>query len=155
MRQVRNSLTPTAFASAATLLPVSWLGSPPPYDICLRFGEYGLDPLLEDIATLAGWCRSFVYKGSLVDDVDAITTAWSAAHAAAHTTPSPAAHAVAPHSHRAAVGAFVVMSSGHIRPAGAPEFVFVNKTPPSAPELYSPHCMQDMAGCDWHKGVPP
>ena len=52
-------------------------------------------------------------------------------------------------------GAFVVIRSSHMRSpsAGGQGFAFVNKTPPAAKELYSPGCIQDMAGCNWHRGV--
>ena len=49
------------------------------------------------------------------------------------------------------VGGFTVLSS---RVAPSADFAFVNKTPPSARELFRDECMRDMAPCGWHKGVP-
>ena len=40
---VRNSLAPTAFARATTLLPMRWVGRPPPYELCVRLGELDVD----------------------------------------------------------------------------------------------------------------
>eukprot|EP00322_Chrysochromulina_rotalis_P028175 CAMPEP_0115832782 /NCGR_PEP_ID=MMETSP0287-20121206/2836_1 /TAXON_ID=412157 /ORGANISM="Chrysochromulina rotalis, Strain UIO044" /LENGTH=340 /DNA_ID=CAMNT_0003286179 /DNA_START=53 /DNA_END=1075 /DNA_ORIENTATION=+ len=159
---VRNSLSPTTFAKAATLMPVSWVGLPPPFDICMRLGMYDRQAVLDDIALLGGWCREFAYHGEAQVDAAEIAHALSAAHSRAGG-----------HSHSAQQsGAFVVLSSSHLRAASHEElaqisarsaimplanlvpFQFVNKTPPAAPELYEPFCIQDFAGCNFHRGVP-
>jgi hypothetical protein len=142
---VRNSLTPTAFARAQTLLPVAWVGVPPPFDCCLRFGEYSTDELLADVRTLGGWCRTLAYHGRVASHAVDIAAALDGALAATGARTQPPEQA----------GAFVVIRSSHMRSpsAGGQGFAFVNKTPPAAKELYSPGCIQDMAGCNWHRGV--
>ena len=147
---VRNSLTPTTFAPATTLMPVRWVGTPPPFDVCVRFGEYDRAAILEDVRMVGGACKSFSYFGRLDDDYDEVRAAVAAAEKAWCAT-CFSAH---PHVHDTPlqVGGFVVRSSSHLRATGE-DFAFVNKTPPAAPELYAAHCIEDMAGCDWHRGV--
>ena len=153
---VRNSLTPTAFAKAATLMPVSWVGLPPPFDICFRMGMYHIHAVVHDVHMLGGWCRLLAYHGDAQRDASQIQEALAAAH-----------HLAGGRLHRIRqVGRFVLVSSTHMREASreanisvplplsnAVPFQFVNKTPPAAPELYQPYCIQDMAGCNWHRGV--
>lgn len=141
---VRNSLTPTAFANATTLLPVAWVGLPPPFDVCLRLGDYAVAELLDDVRALGGWCRTLAYHGRVAAHAADIAAALEGALA------STGARAHAPEQ----AGAFVVIRSSHMRSAAAGQsFAFVNKTPPAAKELYAAACIQDMAGCDWHRGV--
>ena len=162
---VRNSLGPTAYAKASILLPVSWVGLPPPFDVCVRLGDYGREAVLTDLAMLGGWCREFVYHGAEETDAREIEAALATAHG---RSGGRLAHPAKQ------VGAFVVISSNHLREASHESlgdsgnsthaaltplsnmvpFSFVNKTPPAASELYTPYCMQDMAGCNWHRGVP-
>ena len=152
---VRNSLTPTAFAKAATLLPVSWVGLPPPFDVCLRFGDYSTKELLSDVRALGGWCRTFAYHGRVAahasDIAGALEDALATTGARTHPTEQAGPFVVIRSSH---MRSSVVAAGGGLSTRGAPAFAFVNKTPPAAKELYSPGCIQDMAGCDWHRGVP-
>lgn len=151
---VRNSLTPTAFAHAATLLPVGWTGLAAPYDICIRFGEFDTDAVEQYLRTLAGWCLQIVfYHGrlhGLPDDTRANVTATIAD-----------AQVVPPQrtgwsSAATEVGGFSVITiSGRRARAPSGDFAFVNKTPPAAADLYAPACIRDLAGCNWHRGVPP
>ncbi len=144
---VRNSLGPTAYAKAALLLPVSWVGLPPPFDLCFRMGEYDRVAVLEDIRALGGHCRELIYRGAASTDAGEVAAALASAHALAGASMA--------HGSVRQVGAFVVLSSTHLREATTHgDFHFVNKTPPAALDLYAPFCMQDMAGCNWHKGVP-
>ena len=138
---VRNSLTPTAFAKAATLLPVAWTGLPPPFDVCLRFGDYLAAELLADVHALGGWCRTLAYHGRVAAHAADVAATLEGALTATGARTHPPEQA----------GAFVVIRSSHMRSGAA--FAFVNKTPPAAQELYAPACIQDMAGCGWHKGV--
>ena len=141
---VRNPLTPTAMAPARTLLPVSWVGRPPPFDVCFRMGEYDAAAVLEDGRRLGGFCRHFAYRGRPATDVE---RALFSVEKPQESKESGGRHA------RAAVevGGFTVLS-GQAAPSA--DFAFVNKTPPSARELYRDDCMRDMAACDWHRGVP-
>ena len=142
--QVRNPLAPTAMAPARTLLPVSWVGSPLPFDVCFRMGEYDAAAVLEDGRRLGGFCRHFAYRGR---PATAVERALFGVEKPLESKESAGHHA------RAAmeVGGFTVLS-GHAAPSA--DFAFVNKTPPSARELYRDDCMRDMAPCDWHRGVP-
>lgn len=150
---VRNSLTPTTFAKATTLLPVSWTGTPPPFDICMRMGEYSREAMLDDIRLVGGACRTFAFTASAASqDAAALEGAFSAAA----KTWCESCFSAHPQRHDGGlrqVGSFVVRESSHLRASGE-SFEFVNKTPPSAASLYAPACIQDMAGCDWHRGVP-
>ena len=137
--QVRNPLTPTATAPARTLLPVSWVGNPPPFDLCFRMGEYDAAAVLDDGRRLGGFCRHFAYRGrpgAAVERAFGVEASQESGHHARAVVE---------------VGGFTVLSS-HIAPSA--DFAFVNKTPPSARELFRDDCMRDMASCDWHRGVP-
>ena len=146
----RNSLWPTASALASKLLPMSWVGSPPAFDICWRMAQLSLDGLAKDLAMLDGWCRTFVYHGNS----SALQTG-TVVRAAATRPGLGGPH----HSLRDTVeiGGFTVVRRGAafagLRPSGEQQFAFVNKTPPAAPMLFSAACIEDMANCDWHKGA--
>ena len=151
----RNSLWPTASAPAAKLLPVSWVGRPPPFDVCWRMGGAATNDensLADDLSSLAGWCRTFVFHGDATmlraENVSRVLSA-------ARTEPG----SVRLHPHCAVqIGGFAVVGSvtdnapddkGH---ASVP-FGFVNKTPPAEPMYYSAACIEDMAPCNWHRDV--
>ena len=149
---VRNSLTPTAFAYATTLLPLAWRGLPPPYDLCFRMG--GLDspeadatapaggnasaPLLADVERLASWCRVLAYYdpgGRHSGLADKLLTGARKGHRRAPTTFTR-------------VGPFTVHTTTFGRPSEP--FEFVNKTPPARAEMFTPACLRDMAACNGH-----
>lgn len=140
---VRNSLTPTAFAPARTLLPVAWRGRPPPFDVCFRMGDFDAEATAGDIQVLGGWCRTFVYHGSraelLYGNLSRVVSAAKGSGAYhLHTRNTIEA------------GSFTIVHSAPPRDP-VEDFVFVNKTPPARPEFYRPACIEDMAPCNWHK----
>ena len=141
--QVRNPLWPTASAPARTLLPMGWVGTPPPFDVCFRMGENDEAAVLEDLGRMNGLCRHFAYQGRYSAGVE---RAFGAGEAPPQEVSSHHARAMV------LVGGFTVLSS-RVEPSA--DFAFVNKTPPSAREFFRDECMRDMAPCGWHKGVPP
>lgn len=134
---VRNSLTPTAFAHATTLMPVGWVGTPPPFDVCFRMGAFDAAAVRNDTRALGGYCSLFAYYQG---DADGAAASHSHGHAWRPATVSR-------------VGPYALLSG--LRPAAdsAAAFAFVNKTPPAPLSYYEPHCIRDMAGCDWHREV--
>ena len=162
--QARNPLWQTAFSSATELLPVAWVGSPPPFDVCWRMGQLGptvqnattrsgFGGLATDLALLASWCHLFVYHGPPEAlESEEVTAALS----------KPAAHRLLHGAQR--VGGFTVLR-GHLGSGGggasasagggvadgdAAAFAYVNKTPPAPPEYYSASCIEDAGGCNSH-----
>lgn len=142
--QVRNPLWPTASAPARTLLPMAWVGTPPPFDVCFRMGEHDEAALLEDVGRLGGFCRHLAFGGR---PSAAVEKAFGAGDAPSQEAGGHHARAVV------SLGGFTVLSSRGV--AVSADFAFVNKTPPSAHEFFKDECMRDMAPCGWHKGVPP
>ena len=153
--QARSPLWQTAFSNATELLPVSWVGSPPPFDVCWRQGQLGeswvnrsgFAGLARDLAVLAGWCRLFVFYGA----PDALHS-----EAVAAALPKGAAHRLVQAATR--VGGFTVLRGAHghghhVSTGGAADseaFAYVNKTPPAPPEFYAAACIEDISGCLSH-----
>lgn len=141
---VRNSLTPTAFARAATLLPVAFRGHPQPFDVCVRFGEYGFDAVLRDAQLLAADCITFAYREEREEHLQAAVSTTSGLSFAAERAnisstvlaiqhmPLPAALSFS------RIGGFGLLSLNGRQRAASEDFEYVNKTPPSAEELYAP-----------------
>jgi hypothetical protein len=156
--QARSPLWQTAFSNATELMPVSWVGTPPPFDICWRMGQLGPSPtnrsgfegLAADLALLVGWCRLFVYYGTpdalQSDEVRAalLTSASSSPHSAAHRLL---------HGGVRQVGGFTIVHATHAHAADGEagvEFGFVNKTRQPPPEYFSSFCIEDISGCKSH-----
>lgn len=147
--QARNPLWQTAFSNATELLPVSWVGSAPPFDVCWRMGQLGptvqnrsgFAGLATDLALLSGWCHLFVYYGppeALQSEQVMAALSKLAAHRLMHGSRQ--------------VGGFTVLR-GHLGGGvgdGDVAFAYVNKTPPAPPEYYSASCIEDIGGCDSH-----
>lgn len=90
-------------------------------------GEYDREVTLADVRALGAHCREFIYRGHASTDAAEIAAALSSAHALAGAS--------AAHGSVGQVGAFVMLSSSHLREATShEEFHFVNKTPPAAAE---------------------
>ena len=154
----RNSLTPTAFAHASTLLPMAWVGRPPPFDVCIRFGEYDAAEVDTYLRRLASWCLQIAFHRAprldyrLDSERHGALKAMVASSQAALTDDGGQLG-----TSEADVSGFSVFSAlgrASSRSAVGGSFAFVNKTPAAAVELFSAGCIRDMAGCDWHKGVP-
>ena len=153
--QARSPLWQTAFSNATELLPVSWVGSPPPFDVCWRQGQLGeswvnrsgFAGLARDLAVLVGWCRLFVFYGA----PDALHS-----EAVAAALPKGATHRLVQAATR--VGGFTVLRGAHghghhVSTGGAADseaFAYVNKTPPAPPEFYAAACIEDISGCLSH-----
>jgi hypothetical protein len=95
-------------------------------------GEYDREVTLADVRALGAHCREFIYRGHASTDAAEIAAALSSAHALAGAS--------AAHGSVGQVGAFVMLSSSHLREATShEEFHFVNKTPPAAAESCTHH----------------
>lgn len=154
----RSPLWQTAFSNATELLPVAWVGRPPPFDVCWRMGQNGAsaqnrtsgyEGLAADLALLAGWCRLFVYYGrpealqseAVADALDEMRTAIRLFHGAREVGNFTVVRLASGHSGGAAAAA----ASGD-----APPFAYVNKTPPASPDYFSAFCIEDISGCGSH-----
>ena len=150
--QARSPLWQTAFSNATELLPVSWVGSPPPFDVCWRQGQLGeswvnrsgFAGLARDLAVLADWCRLFVFYGA----PDALHS-----ESVAAALPKGAARRLVQAATR--VGGFTVLRGAHghghhVSTGGSDAFAYVNKTPPAPPEFYAAACIEDISGCLSH-----
>jgi hypothetical protein len=156
--QARSPLWQTAFSNATELLPVSWVGTPPPFDVCWRQGQLGesvvnrsgFAGLAKDLAVLAGWCRLFVFYGA----PDALQS-----ESVVAALPKGAAHRLLQAASR--VSGFTVLRAAHGRGHGVSTggeggaavgdaFAYVNKTPPVSPEFYAAACIEDISGCRSH-----
>ena len=145
----RSPLWQTAFSNATELIPVSWVGTPPPFDVCWRMGQLGesvatrsgFAGLAADLRVLVGWCRLFVYYGA----PDALQSEQIAA-----ALSKPTALRLL-HGARQA-GKFTVLRAAHGHNAikGDVAFAYVNKTPPAVEEYYSASCIEDISGCRSH-----
>ena len=157
----RSPLWQTAFSNATELMPVSWVGSPPPFDICWRMGQLGPSAanrsgyggLAADLAVLVGWCRLMVYHGPAAALQSAEVTDALSSHTATHRLLHGARQ----------VGGFTIVRAAHAPHdgsttggggGGAAEgevpFGYVNKTPPVPSEYFGAFCIEDMSGCSSH-----
>lgn len=145
----RSPLWQTAFSNATELMPVSWVGTPPPFDVCWRMGQLGpsasnrsgYEGLAVDLALLVGWCRLFVYYGPQEAlQSDAVQSALSASSSSSHRLLHGARQ----------VGGFTIVHAAHANHDDEVPFGYTNKTPPAAPEYFSAGCIEDAGGCQSH-----
>ena len=135
------------------------MGLPPLYDVCIRWGELDTEQqlLYADLGSLAGWCKKFVFHHESEPLRAAQATAIAkATHRAQLPVPARRWRAAA-QSDTARPGepgfTIITVDRGSVPAAEEAAFAFVNKTPPASPELFTSYCIEDMAGCDWHRGV--
>ena len=151
---VRNSLTPTAFAHAQTLLPMAWTGLPAPFDVCVRFGEFEMGDVERYLQRLGGWCLTIAFYHGRLNGLSPEERA-NVTKTIGDAQVVPAERTGWSSSEEEVGGFSVITIKGRRVRAPSSDFAFVSKSPPANADLFSPGCIRDIAGCDWHRSVPP